>query len=104
MIEREYSQFVSLLKDSDYLKNSYKSLIKKTKNCKRKKKIPKQLKWTNHKDVRPRNTEKDAQRHSSTRKCKLKWWDPTLSSLEWQKNKISTEKLRTLPIDKKMEQ
>ena len=38
MIEREYSQFVSLLKDSDYLKNSYKSLIKKTKNCKRKKK------------------------------------------------------------------
>ena len=24
--------------------------------------------------------------------------------LEWQKNKISTEKLRTLAIDKKMEQ
>ena len=38
------------------------------------------------------------------KEMQIKMMRSYFSSLEWQKNKISTEKLRTLPVDKKMEQ
>lgn len=38
------------------------------------------------------------------REMQIKMMRSNFIQLEWQKNKISTEKLRTLAIDKKMEQ